>query len=64
MLDVFFAKELSGASNEEARALAKAALRLTNALQHKRTADYRMSALYAEATSTVVNLAAVILGRR
>ena len=34
------------------------------ALQHKRTTDFRMAALSAEATSSVVNLLAVLCGRR
>jgi hypothetical protein len=64
MLEAFFASELDGAPNEEARAHAKAALRLALALQHKRTADFRMAALCAEATSSVVNILAVLAGRR
>ena len=49
---------------EPSKTDAKAALKLTLALQHKRTADFRMAALCAEATSSVVNLLAVIVGRR
>lgn len=64
MLEAIFAFELSGGANEEARAHAKAALRLALALQHKRTADFRMAALCAEATSSVVNMLAVLAGRR
>lgn len=64
MLEAFFASELEGGANEEARAHAKAALRLALALQHKRTADFRMAALCAEATSSVVNILAVLAGRR
>ncbi len=64
MLEAFFSAELSGRSNEESRAHAKAALRLALALQHKRTADFRMAALCAEATSSVVNILAVLDGRR
>ncbi|MEX2029359.1 MAG: hypothetical protein WD906_00080 [Anaerolineales bacterium] len=64
MLEAFFAIDLQGAANEEARAHARAALGLANALQHKRTADYRMGALCAEATAAVVNLAAIVSGRR
>ena len=64
MLEGFFSMELKGVANEEARAHAKAALRLTLALQHKRTADFRMAALCAEATSSVVNITAVVAGRR
>jgi len=64
MLESFFSAELTGSGNEEARAHAKAALRLALALQHKRTADFRMAALCAEATSSVVNILAVLSGRR
>lgn len=64
MLEAFFNSELKGSVNEEARAHAKAALRLALALQHKRTADFRMAALCAEATSSVVNILAVLGGRR
>jgi hypothetical protein len=45
MLEAIFTAELSGSANEEARAHARAALRLALALQHKRTADFRMAAL-------------------
>jgi hypothetical protein len=64
MLEAIFNAELQGLANEEARAHAKAALRLALALQHKRTADFRMAALCAEATSSLVNMLAVIGGRR
>jgi hypothetical protein len=64
MLEAFFAYELRGGANEEARAHANAALRLALALQHKRTADFRMAALCAEATSSIVNILAVLSGRR
>ena len=64
MLEAFFSEELEGGANEEARMHAKAALRLALALQHKRAADFRMAALCAEATSSVVNILAVLGGRR
>lgn len=64
MLEAIFNSKLRGSANEAARAHAKAALRLALALQHKRTADFRMAALCAEATSSVVNILAVIAGRR
>ena len=64
MLEAIFCTELKGKANEEARAHAKAAMRLALALQHKRTADFRMAAICAEATLSVVNLLAVIAGRR
>ncbi len=64
ILESIFETELRGGPNEESRTHAKAALRLALALQHKRTADYQTAALCAEATASVVNLLAVISGRR
>jgi hypothetical protein len=64
MLDGYIAGELAGAPNEGVRRHAKAALFLANDLQHHRTADYRQAALCAEATTSLVNLVAVISGRR
>ncbi len=64
MLEAFFEKELAGSVNEEARAHARAALKLAVALQHKRTADFRMAALCAEGTASVVNLVAILSERR
>lgn len=64
MLQAIFAAELPGGSNTEARAHARAAMNLALALQHKRTADFRMAALCMEATFSVVNLVAIIAGRR
>jgi hypothetical protein len=63
-LDALFEKELNGSANEEARAHAKAAVKLAYALQHKRTADFRTAAMCAEAANTVINLLAIIFGRR
>lgn len=64
MLEAMFGAELSGGANDQARKYAKAALNLAVALQHKRTADYRMAALCAEATLSVVNLCAILADRR
>lgn len=64
MLEGYFTSVLKGGTNEEARAHAKAALRLALALQHKRTASFHMAALCAEATSSVVNILAILAGRR
>jgi len=64
MLDAIFDTELKGSSSDEARAHAKAAVRLALALQHKRTADFRTAALCAEGTLSVVNMLAVLAGRR
>jgi hypothetical protein len=64
MLEAFFAVELAGGSNEEARSHGKAALKLAVALQHQRSAEFRTAALCVEATSAVVNLVAILAGRR
>lgn len=64
MLELFISMELSGSSNEEARKHAKASLSFANALQHKRTANFRDAALCAEATVSVVNIIAIVSGRR
>ena len=64
MLEAFLRAEIPGSSNEEARAHAKAAFKLALALQHRRTADFQMAALCAEATTSVVNLLTILTGRR
>ena len=64
MLDAYIADNLAGSANEEARRHAKAALALAVALQHTRTADFRQAALCAEATASVINLLAIVSGRR
>lgn len=64
MLEAIIQVELRGSANDEARAHAKAALKLALALQHKRTADFRMAALCAEGTLAVTNLLAILAGRR
>lgn len=64
MLEAYIAAELQGKSNENIRRHAKASLDLANDLTHRRTADYRIAALCAEATNAVVNIVAIISGRR
>lgn len=64
MLEAIFEAELKGGANEEARGHAKAAVKLALALQHKRTANFMMAALCAEGTLSVVNLLAILAGRR
>jgi hypothetical protein len=64
MLEAIFDAELKGSSNEEARVHAKAAVRLALALQHDRTAEFRKAALCSEAAVSVVNMLAVLAGRR
>ena len=64
MLESIVATDLSGGSDKEARAHAKSAVALALSLQHKRTADFKTAALCAEATKSVVNMLAVLAGRR
>jgi hypothetical protein len=64
MIEAFLETVASGGSNEDIRRHARAALKLTNNLQHKRTADFRAAALCLEATSSVANILAILDGRR
>ena len=64
MLEGYLRTELAGSSNEVIRAHAKAALKLANQLQHRRTADLRHAALCAEATRSVVNIISIVSARR
>ena len=64
MLEAYIAAELRGASNEESRRHARSALDLAVALQHRRTAAFRDAALCVEATTSVINVIAIMAGRR
>ena len=64
MLDSYLAVEVHGSSNAIVRKHAKASLDLANELQHQRTATFRQAALCAEATASVVNIVAILSGRR
>jgi hypothetical protein len=64
MLEAYISAELRGSSNEELRRHARAAFDLANALQHRRTATFRDAALCAEATASIINLVAIVSGRR
>lgn len=64
MLEAIFAAELKGSQNDEARGHAKSAVKLALALQHKRTADFRTAGLCAEGAASVVNMLAILAGRR
>lgn len=64
MLEAYISSELAGGSNEELRKHARAAFDLANALQHRRTATFRDAALCAEATTSIVNLIAIVSGKR
>jgi hypothetical protein len=63
-LEGYIAAELTGGSNEEVRRHVKAALALANHLVHRRTATFRDAAMCAEASTAVVNLIAIVSGRR
>lgn len=64
MLEAYVATELAGGANEEVRKHARSALALAVALQHRRTATFRDAALCVEATTAVVNIVAIVAGRR
>jgi hypothetical protein len=64
MLEAYIAAELAGGANEETRGHAKSALVLAVALQHRRTATFRDAAMCVEATTAVINIIAIMSGRR
>ncbi len=64
MLSAYVAVELTGGSNEAVRRHARASVDLAVELQHRRTATFREAALCAEATTSVINVIAIISGRR
>jgi hypothetical protein len=64
MLESVFEIDLKGSESKEARAHARSAVNLSLALQHKRTADFRMAALCSEGSLSVVNMLAILAGRR
>jgi hypothetical protein len=64
MLEGYLASVVSGSANEYVRKHARAAIDLAVHLQHKRTATFRDAAICVEATTSVVNLLAIISGQR
>lgn len=64
MLEAYIAVELRGGANDNARKHARSALDLAVALQHKRTATFRDAAMCVEASTSVINLVAIVSGRR
>ena len=64
MLEAYLLDELHGSTNKEARKHARATVDFAVSVQHKRTAAFRDAALCAEATASVVNLIAILSGRR
>ena len=64
MLDRFVEAEAIGKSNATMHRYVKVALQFSNEVQHQRTVTYRSAALYAEATAGLVNIIAILDGRR
>lgn len=64
MLEAYIAHILPGSHNATSRKHARASFDLANELQHRRTAKFRLAAMCAEATTSTVNLIAIIAGVR
>lgn len=64
MIEAYISVELAGAPTEELRKHARSALDLANHTTHKRTAGFRDAAISVEATASVVNIVAIVSGRR
>ena len=64
MLESYFAVELAGSGNSDARKHARAAFDLANSVQHDQVATFRDAALCAEAAISVVRIVAIVSGRR
>jgi len=64
MLETYIGAVFGGSEHEHFRRHAKAAYDLAVHLQHRRTATFRQSAACAEATTSIVNLIAIMAGRR
>jgi len=64
LLEGYIAHVLKGSSNETLRKSAKTSLALAVELQHRRTAKFRDAMLCMEATTSLVNIVAIVSGRR
>lgn len=64
MIEAYIAVEMRGSAADEARRHARTALDLALRLQHLRTANFRDAAICVEATGAVVNIIAIVSGRR
>jgi hypothetical protein len=64
MLEAYIAVEFAGSGNEHTRRHARAACDLAVHLQHQRTASFREAAACVEATTSTVNLIAIMAGLR
>jgi hypothetical protein len=64
MLDAYTAVAFAGSAHERIRKHARAAYDLAAHLQHRRTASFRQAAACTEATTSIVNLIAIMAGLR
>jgi hypothetical protein len=64
LIEAYIAVEMRGGAAEELRKHSRTALDLALRLQHQRTAAFRDAAICIEATSAVVNIIAIVSGRR
>lgn len=64
MIEAYIAVEMKGGPAEELRKHARTALDLALRLQHQRTAGFRDAAICVEATGALVNMIAIVSGRR
>src|SRR5690606_23920236 len=64
MFEAYIEATLIGSSNDHLRKHVRAAYDLAAHLQHRRTASFRDAAICVEATLSVVNIIAIIAGRR
>jgi hypothetical protein len=64
MLEAYIGVELAGRVVEEARRHARSVLDPANGFQPRRIAAFRDAAMCVEATTTVINVIAIVAGRR
>ncbi len=64
MLEAYIAVAFAGSAHEQFRKHARAAYDLAAHLQHRRTASFREAAACTEATTSIVNLIAIMAGLR
>ena len=64
MLEAYIPVVLTGSANDFLRKHARASLDLAVHLQHRRTATFREAALCVEATTSVINIIAIVAGLR
>lgn len=64
MIEAYISVELAGGSSEELRKHARASFELANNTTHRRTANFVLAAICLEATTSVVNIIAIVSGRR